>query len=142
MKHLCEICKNKINENESICTRCSSFLGNVKTKKFLLSLQRYYDKTKLKDLPYSHDGELKLFIKQMLKYQKYRCPICNIKYSNNKHSQFYWTIDHDHSKNKIKNIICHRCNTTIGQFEGIIFNSNLSKEEIIQNIIEYKKWNK
>lgn len=141
MKHLCEICNNQIDENKSICTRCSSFLGNMKNKKILISTQRYHEKTKLKDLPYSHDGELKTFIRQMLKYQKWRCPICNIKYSSNKHSKFYWTIDHDHSKNKIKNIICHRCNTTIGQFESIIYNSNLSEKEIIRNIFKYKKWN-
>jgi hypothetical protein len=141
MEHLCEICNNNLEYNEPICTRCSSFLGNVKTKKLLFSLERYCEKTKLKNLPYSHDGELKLFIKQMLKYQKKKCPICNIKYSTNKNSKFYWTIDHDHSKNKIKNIICHRCNTAIGQFESIVFNSNLKKKEIIKNILSYKKWN-
>jgi Recombination endonuclease VII. len=140
MEHLCEICNNKINGKESVCTRCSSFLGNVKTKKLLLSLQRYSEKSKLKDLPYSHDGELKLFIKQMLKYQKKQCPICNIKYSSNKHSKFYWTIDHDHSKNKIKNIICHRCNIALGQLDAIESYSNLNRKEIIKNILAYKKW--
>lgn len=142
MEHLCKICNiNLIYEDDDfLCKRCSSFVGTVKNKKLFLSIVNYLDNIKTEDLFYSYDGELKKYKKDREKQERYKCPVCKNRYSKSKHSSFYATIDHDHNNGKIRDVVCHRCNTAIGQFEAIMRNSNLSEKQIVENILKYKKW--
>ena len=103
---------------------------------------KYLDNIKPENLFYSYNGELKKYKKSREKEEKHKCPVCKNRYSKSKHSSFYATIDHNHNNGKIRDVVCHRCNSGIGQFEAIMRNSKLSEKEIIENILKYKKWNK
>jgi|WetSurSiteA1Bulk_404760.scaffolds.fasta_scaffold06722_8 hypothetical protein len=56
------------------------------------------------------------------------CAICGIHQSKLKKPLF---VDHDHKKNKVRGLICHRCNFAIGLFDDSIDN--------LLNAIKYLK---
>lgn len=66
---------------------------------------------------------------KMLISQNYKCAICGTQDSGTKHNNF--CIDHCHSSNRIRGLLCTHCNKGIGHF-----NDNISK---LQMAIEYLK---
>lgn len=46
----------------------------------------------------------------MLKLQDYRCAICGKKFTKKNPA----CIDHDHSTNKVRSLLCKKCNVAIG----------------------------
>lgn len=59
------------------------------------------------------------------KKQKYQCAICE------KKRKLY--IDHSHKNNKVRGLLCHKCNVGLGQFKESI--------KSFQNAIKYiRKW--
>lgn len=42
-------------------------------------------------------------------------------------------VDHDHKTGKVRGILCHRCNTTLGQYED--------NPELMRNLISYLESN-
>ena len=42
--------------------------------------------------------------------QNNKCAICNIQFVSKKHTH----IDHCHKTNKVRSLLCHKCNTMIG----------------------------
>lgn len=49
---------------------------------------------------------------QILKQQKNRCAVCNIKFS--KLSSKLIHIDHNHKTDKVRGLLCHKCNLALG----------------------------
>ena len=73
----------------------------------------------------------------MLNNQNGVCAICHLpetkKLYNNLNKTFSLTVDHCHSTNKIRGLLCQKCNTALG-----LFRENI---EIIKSSIEYIKKN-
>ena len=63
----------------------------------------------------------------MLQNQNYRCAICNAESPGHKHK--YFCVDHDHQTNKVRGLLCHRCNRGMGFFEKVIDYINKHKKE-------------
>ena len=49
----------------------------------------------------------------MLKKQNGKCSICGSTSSNSKRTQ-YFSVDHDHRSNKVRDLLCNKCNLAIG----------------------------
>jgi len=49
---------------------------------------------------------------KMIEDQDFKCAICGIKFGDNNWDKA--CIDHDHVTNKIRGILCHRCNVMLG----------------------------
>ena len=68
----------------------------------------------------------------MLNTQDYKCKICGIKeYSKGKRLN----IDHDHKTGKIRDLLCHNCNTALGHIDDNV--------ETLKKMINYlETWNR
>jgi hypothetical protein len=64
----------------------------------------------------------------MLKKQNNKCYICNRPDSEQTRSLH---IDHDHKTGKVRALLCHHCNTTIGSLK--------ENTKVLKNIINYLK---
>lgn len=97
-KPLSEFYNNKSGKT-SICKSCS----NNRSEEYHKKIYRYkkYGITK------------KLFDELLLK-QNNTCAICKKSFNNDIH------IDHDHSSNKVRGILCAKCNKGLGQFNDNI----------------------
>lgn len=76
----------------------------------------------------TYDEYLKKLIKQSSK-----CPICFQILTPYRKLFEVACVDHDHKTEQIRDLICNRCNTTLGKVE--------EKKDILQNMIKYlDKW--
>lgn len=57
-------------------------------------------------------------LETFLRKQDYKCAICKDKLGSsklqNQFGSYDFTIDHDHSTNKVRGILCHQCNSMLG----------------------------
>jgi len=51
----------------------------------------------------------------MLKQQNFQCAICETSDPTTKQSK-HWHVDHDHTTNKVRGLLCTRCNKGLGHF--------------------------
>jgi hypothetical protein len=65
---------------------------------------------------------------ELLVKQNYGCAICNAK-SNRNGTRL--CVDHCHTTGKIRGLLCHDCNTSLGKFEDNV--------ELLQKAIDYVK---
>ena len=65
-------------------------------------------------LKYRHGITIEQY-EHMLEDQKHLCAIC-LKYPQD-NLKNPWHVDHDHSTGKIRGILCHSCNTALGNFK-------------------------
>jgi len=112
----------KIGKVSSWCKNCYSLknqtiyknkIRNANLKKYNLTLEDYF---------------------QLLEQQEYKCHICKIpavKAPGVGASPGILCVDHDHETNKIRGLLCSRCNTDLGLFFDNIFN--------LENAILYLK---
>ena len=106
--HYCRSCHSQQRKNTYDYNKCRS--ANI-MRKYRLSLDD---------------------IKKMFDNQNGKCKICDIKYENaSKHSGLY--IDHCHKSNKIRGLLCSKCNRLLGVWDDNI--------EILQSAINYLKIN-
>jgi hypothetical protein len=87
-----------------------------------------HEKTKIK----SRIGAYGITVNQfngMLVLQNNACAICKVKFIVKKHRH----IDHDHKTGKVRGILCHKCNTSLGHFCDSI--------QILKSAIEYLSHN-
>lgn len=61
----------------------------------------------------------------MLKNQDNKCPICKSEFVNRKNTH----VDHNHTTGKVRELLCSRCNTTLGMLEENV--------ETLKNMILY-----
>jgi len=54
---------------------------------------------------------------RMLSEQGNRCAICRREFSTRDHSKSMPCLDHDHKTNKLRKLLCFRCNIGISQFD-------------------------
>ncbi len=103
--------KEKIREKERIKSKMPSFFERRKNrllkKNFNITLNDY---------------------KKMLSDQNNLCKICN-----NIDPYRSLAVDHCHKTNKIRGLLCHKCNTSLGHFNDSI--------EILESAIKYLKEN-
>lgn len=65
--------------------------------------------------------------------QDFKCPICSQNLVPYGKLTEVACVDHDHTTDKIRDLLCNRCNTTLGKVE--------EKKDILQNMITYlNKW--
>lgn len=69
----------------------------------------------------------------LLEKQEYKCAICGA--TSNKGGMYnkYFCVDHDHISNKVRGLLCHRCNVGLGCFSD--------KPELVRNALEYLESN-
>lgn len=91
-----------------------------KHKKDEKYLNRIYQKKTKYNL--TEEEYLGLFAKQ-----ENKCAICGVEFTNN----IKGFVDHDHSTNQVRGLLCTKCNTLLG-----MANDNI---EILENAIEYLK---
>lgn len=87
------------------------------------------EKTKNTDLKKNYGITLEIYNK-MLKEQNYCCKICN---KNEKEFKLKLCVDHCHKTEKIRGLLCNKCNFGISYFSDNI--------EIINKAIEYLRIN-
>lgn len=78
--------------------------------------KRWKDKNpqKVRDMRYKRMyGVSSEFVDQMIKDQDYSCAICRETLDMGKHTH----IDHCHSTNKVRGVLCNLCNTGLGKFK-------------------------
>jgi hypothetical protein len=102
--------KNKKKHLNSVCINCS------KNRSFL------YHKSTYRYMKY---GITKEDFDKMILSQNNNCAICNKELILEIH------IDHDHSTNKVRGILCGKCNKGLGQFDDNV--------EFLTNAIKYLK---
>ena len=51
----------------------------------------------------------------LLKKQNYKCAICGSSNPGNTHKK-HFSVDHCHKTNKVRGLLCHKCNTSLGGF--------------------------
>lgn len=54
---------------------------------------------------------------EMLIKQNYKCAICG---SNKNKNGTRLCVDHDHSTGKVRGLLCHDCNTSLGKFKDSV----------------------
>ena len=59
------------------------------------------------------------------------CAICKVKQNKNGHAL---CVDHDHNTGKVRGILCHDCNTSLGKFQDSV--------ELLEKAIQYLEKNK
>lgn len=77
-------------------------------------------------LKYRHGITIEQY-EQMLEAQDHKCAIC-LRYPKN-NLKNPWHVDHDHATGKVRGILCHSCNTALGNFND--------DPEILEKALEY-----
>ena len=136
-KDICEftrrrISKGGINLYKSICRECNRINNQIKRN-------TPEGKIKIRKIKLKRDYGITLEqFNQMLIYQDYKCAICGnpeITIHNNSKKIQNLAVDHNHITNKIRGLLCKKCNLLIANADENIF--------ILQNAINYiNKWNK
>jgi hypothetical protein len=109
-KPLSEFYKNKITKDghHGECKPCNKTRA---TKWYKNNLNR----NKNTRLNKSYGISLEQYL-QMLEKQENKCAICDIKLTKDRHT----CVDHCHSTNKIRGILCTNCNILLGQAKDSI----------------------
>jgi hypothetical protein len=55
----------------------------------------------------------------MLAEQNFSCAICNSVYSGRVGS-FYFVVDHCHETGRVRGLLCHRCNISLGRISDSV----------------------
>ena len=66
---------------------------------------------------------------RMITEQNHQCAICGTTDPGGRHNSNYFVVDHCHSTNKIRGVLCNNCNTALG-----LVGDNIST---LQSMIEY-----
>lgn len=65
----------------------------------------------------------------LLEMQHYQCAICHNPIVNDVAFKNTYHVDHNHKTDRVRGILCSRCNTGLGQFRDSV--------EFLGNAIEY-----
>lgn len=77
-------------------------------------------------LRYRHGITLEIF-EQMLEEQNHKCAACQRYPAKNLKNP--WHVDHDHETGKVRGILCHQCNSGLGNFND--------DPEVLQRALDY-----
>ena len=88
-------------------------------------MRRYYEENKERLRAYARDYQRRRRYEldaeayaALIKKQKGRCAACGRTDPGPKG----WIVDHDHKANKVRGIVCHKCNVVIGSIERNAYN--------------------
>jgi hypothetical protein len=130
-KKYCKECKTQIRQKYYPEKRREAYINSVEEAKIYYELNKDHIKKRSRNYiiktKYGLSAE---DYNRLLKEQEYKCKICgiNLKDGNRTH------IDHNHTTNKLRGILCLNCNVGIGMFKE---NKNLLKEAI--KYLEYSE---
>jgi YesN/AraC family two-component response regulator len=118
------------------CTICGDqkplsefYKDNARKDKHQSKCKPCHEKAKVKSRLGAY-GLTKETYSELFKNQNGCCAICQIAFENTKHTH----IDHCHTTNKVRALLCHGCNTAIGLFK--------ESPEILKSAVKYlKKYN-
>jgi hypothetical protein len=66
---------------------------------------------------------------KMLLEQNNQCAICGTTEPKGRHTSNYFVVDHCHNSGKVRKLLCHHCNTSLG-----LLGDNIN---VIESMIEY-----
>ena len=107
-----------------LCSRCNRALGKMEESiEYLNSMIQYIQKYIITPTGIVHNPKKSLdFFYSSSKESRTICEICGnperIKHKTG--STYRLCVDHDHSTNIIRGLLCHRCNTILGHMEESI----------------------
>lgn len=70
---------------------------------------------------------------QMLSAQNGRCKLCGTSDKGRSDRYKYWNVDHSHKTGKVRGLLCHTCNISVGKLEA------LAERIGLPSILEYIK---
>lgn len=117
--------KSKTNGRRSQCKSCDSICNKKQAKK------RSKDRERVRMLKYKYNLTPEEY-DLMLKKQKNKCAICKV--DNPQSNVQYFHIDHCHKTGKIRGLLCHHCNTSLGGFRDSL--------RLLKNAVTYLRKNK
>lgn len=86
---------------------------NVEPARYKTHSKEYQNEANRKRYLKMHYGLTPKEVDMMLEKVEYKCEICKKSFKDNGK----YNIDHCHSTNKVRGILCTKCNTGLGQFE-------------------------
>jgi uncharacterized membrane protein YheB (UPF0754 family) len=95
-----------------------------------------YKRDKLRNFNYKHKYKISLDnFRDKLIHQEFKCDICKLRQMFCGKLQ----VDHCHKTNKIRSLLCERCNKELGRFEK--FGSvNQNRSHLVDPNTEYAKY--
>lgn len=123
--------KEKVDEKRKEYTELNKDKLKEQRKDFYKTLTR--DERKNRDLKSKYNITVDTY-KTMLEAQQHSCACCGITvkeltliYPNSFHNSL--VVDHCHEKNKVRDLLCCKCNTLVGYIE--------KRKEILPKVYEY-----
>jgi hypothetical protein len=76
------------------------------------------------------------FAEELYERSTQTCECCGVEYNSETHKKRF-AVDHNHATNKIRGILCHPCNTSLG-----LLKEDLNRLKLLANYIETHSDNK
>jgi hypothetical protein len=99
------------NSKDGHINHCKTCISEKRKKEYCS------EKTRSHNLKSKYKINLEIY-EEMLIAQNYRCAICNTTDPGDYHQNF--CVDHDHNTGKIRGLLCHNCNSALGNFHDNI----------------------
>lgn len=128
-KKICKVCGAEKNISDFYAGRkdCKD-CKNAAARKIRIDDPERYERYKRQHNKYLKErryGITQDQFDQMLVDQNNKCKICKNEFKNSKDTH----IDHCHSTNKVRSLLCNNCNLALGQF--------MDNTDIMDNAIKY-----
>ena len=120
-KSLAELVPNKksLHGRKLLCKDCAAEYWRARRATDPLTRQRHVDAV-LRSKMLSKLGLTTPEYKKMVENQDDRCKLCGGT-DKGRHARFRtWNIDHDHKTNRVRGLLCHSCNISIGHYEKLM----------------------
>lgn len=102
------------------CKTCRNAYWRDRFKKNPEARQKHTDAVLRSKMLKSY-GMVSSDYERMLKEQDGKCKLCGTAERGRDESRFrYWNIDHDHKTGRVRGLLCHMCNITLGKLENLM----------------------
>lgn len=65
---------------------------------------------------------------RMVNEQGGKCKLCRAEDHGRSYRFKFWNIDHDHATGRVRGLLCHMCNITLGKYENLV--AKVGREKI------------
>lgn len=121
-----ELPASEFGRNSSAYDGLTNYCKTHHTERGRLNIAKNHGSGKAYRLRYRHGISIEQY-EQMLIAQNHKCAICKEYPKDNLKNP--WHVDHDHKTGKVRGVLCHSCNTALGNFNDSV--------EILRRALEY-----